>query len=89
MNISVSEGLSDLSTQVSDAQRFLEMNRADILRLAGRPDVADLTLDFSIPLRIDGERVAAQFELLPASLVRLAGESGIALELSIYPVGEE
>jgi hypothetical protein len=79
----------DLPAQVADAERFLEANREEIGRLARIPGVTDLTLDFPIELRIDGENVVAQSDRLPASLVRLAGALGIAIELSIYPCSDE
>ncbi len=80
---------SDLPAQVADAERFLEANRGEIERLAQTPGVTDLTLDFPIELRIDGENVFAQFDRFPASLVRLAGALGLALELSTYPCSDE
>ena len=86
INVAVSEApWSDLPAQVADAERFLEANRAELERLVQSPGVTDLTLDFPIELRIDGETVVAQFDRFPASLVRLAGTLGIALELSVYP----
>ncbi|MDJ0865674.1 MAG: hypothetical protein QNK03_06175 [Myxococcota bacterium] len=86
IHIDVSEAQwSDLPGQVADAERFLSANRDEVERLAGAPGVTDLVLDFPIELRIDGEGVAAQFDRFPASLVRLAGALGLALELSTYP----
>ena len=88
INIQVSEApWSDLPSQISDAERFLETHREELQRLAESPGVVDLTLDFPINLRIDGASVVAQFDRFPASLTRLAGHLGIALELSIYPAG--
>src|SRR5262245_57518748 len=76
---------SNLGAQVADAESFLRAHRAELQRLAAAPGLEDLTLDFPTSLRIDGERVVAQFDRFPASLVRMAGDLGIALELSIYP----
>jgi hypothetical protein len=86
LGISVSDApWSDLPAQVADAEVFLRDCQAELARL-GTAGVEDLTLDFPIELRIDGDRVAAQFDRFPASLVKLAGALGIALELSLYPV---
>lgn len=76
---------SDLPAQVADAERFLETHQTEIERLARAPGIAELALDFPIELRIDGASVVAQFDRFPASLVGLAGQLGLALELSIYP----
>jgi hypothetical protein len=90
LNIVVSDApLSDLPAQVADAEHFLTANRGEIERLAQSPGVTDLTLDFAIELRIDGENVMAQFDRFPTSLVRLAGTLGLALGASIYPCSEE
>jgi hypothetical protein len=80
---------SDLSAQVADAERFLEDYAAEIERLAHAPGVACLVLDFPIESRIDGSSVVAQSDRFPASLVRLAGQLGLALELSIYPLSDD
>jgi len=80
---------SDLPAQVADAERFLGAHRAELERLSQAPGVTNLTLDFPIRLRIDGTSVFAQYDLFPASLVRLAGALGIALELSTYPPSGE
>ena len=52
------------------------------------PGVEGITLDFPIELRI-GKSVWAQSDRFPASLVTIAGELGLNLELSIYPPPEE
>lgn len=90
ISVAISEApWSDLPAQVADAKRFLDANRAEIERLTHTTGVVDLTLDFPIELRIDGDTVVAQFDRFPAPLVRLAGALGIALELSIYPCSDE
>lgn len=76
---------SDLPGQVADAERFLKAHKAEIQRLAHAPSVTDLVLDFPIELRIDGSSIVAQFDRFPAPLVGLAGQLGLALELSFYP----
>jgi hypothetical protein len=75
---------SKLPAQVRDAERFLSKHKREIRRLSRFPGVDGVVLDFPIHLRI-GRKVVAQFDRFPASLVRAAGELGIALELSTYP----
>ena len=75
---------SKLPAQVRDAERFLSKHKREIKRLSRFPGVDGLVLDFPIHLRI-GRKVVAQFDRFPASLVRAAGQLGVALELSIYP----
>jgi len=83
MNIAVSDA-SDLPSQIADAEKFLAQHSREIERLMRFPGVEGAILDFPINLRI-GDRVVAQFDRFPASLVRAAGHLGLALELSIYP----
>jgi hypothetical protein len=42
-------------------------------------------LDFGIDLRIDGEKKLFQSEKFPSKLLKLAGDLGLEIELSIYP----
>jgi hypothetical protein len=81
---------SDLDAQVADAERFLERNRAEIERLARTPGIG-ITLDFPLTLQVEDESEprAGRFIRFPASLVRLAAELGIELELSLYPLHDE
>jgi len=89
LNVAVSDAeWSDLPAQVEDAERFLAFQRVELERLAATPGVSDLVLDFPIELRIGGS-IVAQFDRFPASLVRLAGELGLALELSLYPAKDD
>ena len=89
MNVAISDASwGDLPAQVVDAERFLRDNREEIRRLRAFPRVEGITLDFPIELRI-GKSVWAQSDRFPASLVTIAGELGLNLELSIYPPPEE
>lgn len=89
VNISVSDASwRDLRGQVADAERFLRDHREEISKLRVFPGVEGLTLDFPVELRI-GKNVWAQCDRFPASLVAIAGELGLSLELSIYPPARE
>jgi hypothetical protein len=83
LNVLVSDADFDrFAEQVRDAVAFLTDGAAEVRRLVTFPGVTGVVLDFGIAWR----DVAAQSDQFPAELVRLAGASGIALELSHYPV---
>lgn len=70
--------------QVADVIRFLEENKDQLSLVTNTPEIEEALLDFGIELRI-GEHVAVQFDRLPARLLKLAGELGIDIGLSLYP----
>ncbi len=81
VNVTVSDAeFSDLKRQVRDAIRFLAKHARTLRRIADRPDVEDLTLDFAIQRR----DVAAQFDHFPHALLLAAGKLRISLEVSSY-----
>ena len=82
--VSSADGL--IGEEVGDALEFLGRYQADLRRLSSIPEIESMTLDFGYWLRIDGERCIAQFDYLPPELLRLAGEMGIGIELSLYPI---
>ena len=68
--------------QKKDAISFLTNKRTVIRRIMNWPGVDSACLDFGIERR----DVAAQFDHLPAELLRLAGELGIDIEISQYSI---
>ena len=72
---------SNLQVQMADAIHFLEQNQAELTRLGAFPGVENLSLDFGIEER----DVAAQSERFPPNLLRIVGNLGIWLELTLYP----
>jgi hypothetical protein len=74
-----------LFDQVADAIGFLEEHEQDIAKLRMAPGVDDMRLDFQVDLRIDRDKVMAQFDYFPPKLVSRAGALGLGLEISIYP----
>lgn len=87
ITITVSEkDFDDLSGQVNEATVFLETHRDEIVRLAAYPGVEGcLVLDFGVARR----DVYVQCDYLPPELVRLAGELGLGIEISRYPIQSE
>ena len=71
----------NLNAQIDDAVSFLERYRVDIQTLMAAPDAYGV-LDFAM----DTRAVCVQIDHFPASLVRAAGNLGLALELSSYSV---
>jgi len=76
---------SDLPGQIDDGVAFLRRNRAELLRLTIDLTVDDVRLDFPTSLRLDGDKVMAQFDFLPPALITEAGSLKIGIELSLYP----
>jgi hypothetical protein len=81
----VSSRDGDLAGQIEDAILFLKTSHEDLRRLAQLPEVESKHLDFGYYLRIDQKRIFAQSDYLPPELLKLAGELGIGIELSLYP----
>ena len=71
---------TNFSGQVIDAIAYLQKNGADLNCAMSAPD-ADGVLDFAVELN----SAAFQFNSFPATLVREAGNLGLALEISHYP----
>jgi hypothetical protein len=87
INVGISDAdLGDLRQQVQDAIGFLQSNREELVRLTSFPGVEDVWLDFGIAWRQD---VVTQTDSLSPNLVRLAGELGLGVEISHYPVSDE
>jgi Domain of unknown function (DUF4279) len=80
-----SADFNQLDKQIQDTIEFLRSNKEKLCHIAVTKEVDFATLDFGIELRIDFERVVYQFEHFPAELLRLAGELGISLDISLYP----
>jgi hypothetical protein len=76
----------NLAGQVADAIAFLKKHTQTLAKLRSIPEVEDIRLDFPLlDLRIDREKVFAQFDYFPPALVSLAGALHCGLEMSIYP----
>jgi hypothetical protein len=85
MNIVCSDaGFEDFQRQIDETILFLRRYRDDLAKLSRSLAVEILTLDFGIQAR----DVIVQCDYLPPELIRVAGELGIGIELSHYPVGQ-
>lgn len=79
---------TDLAGQIEDASQFLEKHRTSIFALRNTCEVDDLRLDFPYSLRLD-EHVCVQCDYLPPDFLKLAGEMGIGIAMSLYPPMDE
>ena len=87
MNVAVSEAdMKNLGQQASDAMAFMNANKAELVRLLSFPGLDEGRLDFAVSWRGD---VVTHTDYLPTELVRLAGELGLGIEISHYPVADE
>ena len=85
-NVMVSKkDVSDLADQVKDAVTFLRRHRRAVRALRRRKGVEIATVSFGVERRPEA---TAQAQVFPEDLVRLAGELGLALELSFYPASD-
>jgi hypothetical protein len=87
MNVVVSNAdVGDFRQQARDAIVFLHGNKSDLLRLISLPGVEEVGLDFAVAWP---EGVVTHTDYLPPELIRLAGELGLAIEVSHYPLSDE
>ncbi|MGC4034689.1 MAG: hypothetical protein QM764_01920 [Chitinophagaceae bacterium] len=76
----------NLEKQISDTIKYLKRhkNKLNIIRQTKEVDLA--VLDFGICLRINKKEILTQSDRFPNQLLKLAGDIGLDIELSIYPI---
>lgn len=79
----------NLKKQISDTIRFLKINKDKLAYIVSTKGIDKAVLNFGIDLRIDRKKVLIQSDTFPNELLRLAGELGLDIELSLYPVDLE
>lgn len=90
LSIKVSDAdFNQLDKQIEDTIQFLRSNKEKLQYISTTKEVDFATLDFAIEIRIDLERVVYQFEHFPSELLKLAGNLGIGLDISLYPPPSE
>ena len=88
-SISVQTSKADfdnLKKQIADTTRFLKRNKDKLFHVGSTKGIDHAVLDFGIDLRIDRKNVLTQSDTFPNELLKLAGDLGLDIELSIYPV---
>ena len=90
LSIKVSDAdFNNLTQQIKDTIDFLKENKDKLWHISQTSEVEHATLDFGIELRIDFQKVVYQFERFPNELLKLAGDLGLEIELSLYPQSVE
>jgi hypothetical protein len=79
----------NLKKQIADTIRFLKRNKDKLAFIGATKGIEYAILDFGIYLRIDKKKVLTQSDRFPSELLKLAGDLGLEIELSIYPVDLE
>ncbi len=74
----------DFAGQIEDAHKFLREYEESIRELRDTHDVDELRFDFPYSCRLDAQ-IVVQCDYLPPELLRLAGELGVGIEMSLYP----
>lgn len=79
----------NLNKQLKDTIRYLKRNKDKLAHISLTKGIDFAVLDFGIDLRIDKKKVLYQSDKLPSELLKLAGDLGLDIILSIYPVDME
>ena len=79
---SISRGFGKLEKHTKAATKHLLQHREEIVRLVQFPGVTAAYLDFGYDRRVG---VVVQSDHLPKELIKLAGELGLSIEMSLYP----
>jgi hypothetical protein len=77
-------GSGEFSEQVRLATDFLLRHGADLRRVSTTPGVESFFVDFFHVSRLDQGGVAVQCDVLPAAFIRLAGDVGLEVRLSLF-----
>jgi hypothetical protein len=77
---------NDLKKQIVDTIRYLKRNKDKLAHITLTKEIENAVLNFGIDLRIDKKKIFTQSDIFPNELLKLAGDAGLDIELSIYPV---
>ena len=76
----------NLDKQITDTIRYLKQNKDKLAHLSLAKGIDHAILDFGINLRIDKKNILSQSDKFPSKLLKLAGDLGLDIQLSLYPV---
>jgi len=77
---------NNLKKQIADTIRYLKRNKDKLAHIDLTKEIEHAVLDFGIDLRIDNKKILIQSDKFPNELLKLAGDIGLDIELSIYPI---
>ncbi len=72
--------------QIDDTTHYLKRNKNKLYHINLTKGIDTAVLDFGIDLRIDRKTILTQSDTFPNKLLKLAGDLGLDIVLSIYPV---
>lgn len=81
-----SAGFNNLDKQIKDTIKYLKRHGDKLNLIRETKEVELAILDFGIDLRIDNKKILLQSDRFPNQLLKLAGDIGLGIELSIYPI---
>lgn len=73
--------------QVQDAQAFIEEHHDALAELAARSDVEAICLDFGLYFWVEMD--ASKSVTLPPGLLKICGELGVEIEVSMYATADK
>ena len=76
-------GAGELEEQIRLASEFISRHSSDLRLLSTITTVESFFVDFAYDCRLDDESVMVQRDFLPVDFIRLAGDVGIAVCLSL------
>ena len=76
----------NLVKQIKETIKYLKRNKEKLSHILVTPEIEYAILDFGIDLTIDRKKTLTQSSLFPNDLLKLAGDLGLDIELSIYPI---
>lgn len=74
----------ELDKQIKDTIRYLTRHKDKLRHIKKFKGIDFVLLDFGIHLRIDKKAILLQSDRFPTALLKLAGELGLDIELSVY-----
>lgn len=75
-----------LDKQIKYTIKYLKKNQKKLSLITQTKEIELALLDFGINLRIDHKKVAYQSDSFPNELLKIAGDLGLDIILSIYPI---
>lgn len=75
----------NLDKQISDTIKYLKRHKSKLSHIKTTKEVEYAMLDFGIALRINNKQ-PAQIDRYPKTLLSIAGELGLDLNISIYSI---
>jgi hypothetical protein len=86
INIVASDAeFDEFDRQVDEAAAFLKGHHDELSRLRDFPGIEGITIDFGV----EHKDVYVECYRLSPELIRLAGELGMSIEISLYPVSDD